>query len=75
MNTRGQYGTARINRSARGQYGTARIGQLERAVFYSQMSPKSDYKMGDRGAKIILGAIAAIVAIGVVGTKLGIKWM
>lgn len=44
-------------------------------MFYSQMAPKSDYKMGDRGAKILLGAIAAIVAIGVVGTKLGVKWM
>lgn len=74
MNTRGQYGTARIG-EVRGQYGIARIGQLERGVFYSQMAPKSDYKMSDSGAKILLGAIAVIVAIGVVGTKLGVKWM
>ena len=68
--------------NARGQYGTSRVGQFFRTapetyLMYPDhpLAPKvpEDFKMSDQGAKIIVGTIAAIIAIAVVGTKLGVK--
>jgi hypothetical protein len=71
----------------RGQYGTPRVGQFpftpnpemyvmnpDYRRLYTPEVPK-DFKISDTGAAILLASTVAIVAIGVVGAKRGMKLM
>lgn len=81
MNARGQYGTSRIGddaSQARKIRDVARVVE-PRSVFYDPdaFDPKTQPKVeiGTKGTVVLLVALGAIVAIGVVGTKRGVKWM
>jgi len=83
-NARGQYGTSRVGqdsdrRAADTVRDVARVITLRPEVFYDptafDLSKQPKVDIGTGGATILLVALGAIVAIGVVGAKKGMRLM
>jgi hypothetical protein len=81
VDERGKYGTSRVGDDASQARKVRDISHAiePRSAFYNPdaFDPKTQPKVeiGTKGTVVLIAALAAIIGIGVVGTKRGVKWM
>ncbi len=82
MNARGQYGTSRVGEDSQESSSQRTVREIAhiiepRSVFYDPRAfdvEKLPGEMPSWGPAVLLGTLGVIIGIGVIGTKMKVRW-